>query len=91
MGWEGAFEAAAAQQQEQLRERSQLWHIAVPKERSQLWLTAVPRRGPSSASRAWPGSVPQSICQTWLSMATAVGLDAREDDAEGEGGRKSGL
>lgn len=79
MGWEGAFEAAAAQQQEQLRERSQLWHIAVP------------RRGPSSASRAWPGSVPQSICQTWLSMATAVGLDAREDDAEGEGGRKSGL
>lgn len=59
------------QQQKQLMERSQLWHVAVP--------------------RHGQGQLHRAVCQGWLSPAAAVGLGAREDDSEGEGGRKSSL
>lgn len=37
------------------------------------------------------GRLCRAVCQIQLSMVIAVGLAARGDDAEGEGGRKSSL
>lgn len=62
-----------------------------------------PGRGPSSGSLLSQGEVPallpehgqgqfhRAFARPGLAWPQAVGLDAREDDAEGEGGRKSGL
>lgn len=61
--------------------------LATPAEAAHGEVPALARCCP----KARQGQLCRAVCQSWLSAAAAVGLGAREDDAEGEGGRKSSL